>query len=142
MKKILIASDHGGLELKQELIKNFSKDFEFIDLGVKDRTSVDYPDFAKLLCEKLLSNQGEMGILVCGSGQGMAMQANRFKGIRAALCWDLPSAILSREHNNANVLCLGGRLIPFGYAVEIARTWLNTKFLGDRHTKRVEKLDK
>lgn len=146
--KILIASDHGGFALKTHLIQTLGASYlpgesssEFADLGPSDEKSVDYPDFAKKLCEKLLAGEGHFGILVCGSGQGMNMKANRYKGIRSALCWDLPSAKLSREHNNANVLCLGGRLIPFGYATEIAKTFLSTEFLGGRHEARVKKLD-
>ena len=142
--KILIASDHGGLSLKNYLLKeavSLGTDVEFIDLGAHDENSVDYPDYAKKLSQELLNKKADKGILVCGSGQGMAIQANRFKGIRAALCWDVPSAKLSREHNNSNVLCLGNRLIPHGLATEIVKVWLQTPFAGGRHEKRTEKLD-
>src|SRR4051812_32993090 len=106
--KILIASDHAGFKLKSYIISQLeilSDRFQFIDLGPSDEQSVDYPDYATKLCRALLEGKADLGILICGSGQGMAMRANRFKGIRAALCWDLPSAQLSRQHNNANVLC-------------------------------------
>jgi len=142
--KILIASDHAGFSLKQHLIKELpaiTEGLEFIDLGTHDEKSVDYPDFSKKLAQEFLSKKGDFGILICGSGQGMAMGANRFKHIRAALCWDIPSSQLSRRHNDANVLCLGSRLIPFGYAVEIAKVWLSTPFEGGRHQGRVSKLD-
>ena len=141
-EKILIASDHAGLPLKKHLIAELSREgVEFIDLGPEDEKSVDYPDFAKKLCEALLSKKATRGILMCGSGQGMAITANRFKGIRAALCWDLPSSELARKHNDANVLCLGARLIPFGYAAEIAKKFLSTPFEGGRHQNRVRSID-
>ncbi len=141
--KLLIASDHAGFKLKEFLISQLpvAQDVSLLDLGPSDEARVDYPDFSKKLCEALLSRKGDLGILICGSGQGMAMQANRFKGIRAALCWDLPSAQFSREHNDANVLCLGGRLIPDGYALEIARLWLKTPFAKGRHEERIKKFD-
>jgi ribose 5-phosphate isomerase B len=141
MKKLLIASDHAGFELKTELIKSFTSNFEFIDLGPSSQESVDYNDYAKKLCEALLSGKGDMGLLICGSGQGMVIQANRFKGIRAALCWSVESARLSRSHNNANVLCLAARLIDSPLNKEIAKTWLSTDFEGGRHLKRTEKFD-
>lgn len=143
MKKILIASDHAGFKLKQFLIAQLNpfEDIRWIDLGPSDEKSVDYPDYARKLCEAFLKKEGDGGILICGSGQGMAMQANRYKGIRAALCWDIPSAKYSRQHNDANVLCIGGRLIPQGYAVEIAKTWLQTPFENGRHAQRIAKFD-
>lgn len=144
MKKILIASDHAGFPLKEQLKRELTvldQSIEFIDLGTTDEKSVDYPDFSKKLAKAFLDGKGEAGILICGSGQGMAMGANRFKSIRAALCWDLPSAQLSRRHNDANILCLGSRLLPFGYAVEIAKVWLQTPFEGGRHQSRLDKLD-
>jgi ribose 5-phosphate isomerase B len=142
MPKVLIASDHAGLPLKKHLITDLGPEgVEWIDLGAHDETSVDYPDYAKKLSEELLKHKADFGVLVCGSGQGMAMTANKFKGIRAAMAWDLPSAKLSREHNNANILCMGARLIPFGLASEITRTWLSTSFAGGRHEKRTNKID-
>ncbi|MCC6276672.1 MAG: ribose 5-phosphate isomerase B [Oligoflexia bacterium] len=142
MTKVLIASDHAGLVLKEFLKSQAALlNIEFVDLGTHADTSVDYPDFATLLCKELLGGKASLGVLVCGSGQGMAMRANRFKGIRAALAWDETVARLSREHNNSNVLCLGSRLIPNGLAVNILKSWLNTSFAGGRHQGRVEKLD-
>ncbi len=144
--KILIASDHAGLELKTH-IKNLlaQKQISVEDLGPQNTDSVDYPDFAQRLCEKMpkvsSSQQPEiLGILVCGSGQGMAMKANKYSYIRAALCWDLISTQLAREHNNANILCLGGRLLPNGLALEMVERFLTTQFLGGRHEKRVLKI--
>ncbi len=139
--KIFIASDHAGFKYKEYLIHAL-KDLgigEIIDLGTNNEDSVDYPEFAKTLCEKVLEESAR-GILVCGSGQGMAMTANKFAGIRAALCWDLPSTILSRQHNNSNVLCLGSRLIPEGLGLMITQSWLKTKFLGGRHERRTAKI--
>jgi ribose 5-phosphate isomerase B len=102
---------------------------------------VDYPDFAQAACRRVLAGEAERGVLVCGSGIGMTMAANRFKGIRAALCWDLYTARFSRLHNNANVLCLPGRLMGKGLAEEVLRVWVETPFEGGRHERRVAKLD-
>jgi len=142
-KKILIASDHAGFELKEKFLKssNLFPEVEFLDLGPKDGTSVDYPDFAKKLSLELLKGRANEGVLICGSGQGMAIQANRFKGIRAALCWNAAVAKLSREHNNSNVLCLASRVVDEKTNIEILKTWLDTQFLGGRHLARVEKID-
>jgi len=142
--KVFIASDHAGFELKEYLKKNLPQ-VQFEDLGTHDTQSVDYPDFAAKLVEKMPieapeKNPDVFGILVCGSGQGMAIKANKYSHIRAALCWDHTSAKLSREHNNANVLCLGGRLIPFRTAVEMAQIFFKTEFAGGRHANRVGKL--
>lgn len=141
--RVLIASDHAGFELKEYLIKNLkSLNIEFLDQGTHNEESVDYPDYAKKLCKALLSGDAPRGILICGTGQGMAIQANRFKGIRAALCWSVGVAKLSREHNDSNVLCLAGRVLDRELALEIAKTWLTTEFLGGRHLRRTEKFDK
>ena len=110
-----------------------------MDLGTHTDQSVDYPDYANLLCDEVLKNKG-LGILICGSGQGMAIRANKFKKIRAALCWSPEIAKLSREHNDANVLCLSGRHIAIETNFNIVETFLNTSFLGGRHLQRVEKL--
>jgi ribose 5-phosphate isomerase B len=150
--KIFIAADHGGFALKKFLIselvdasssyKKNNETNEVVDLGTDSEASVDYPDFAEKLCHKILSEKGSLGILVCGSGQGMCMKANRFKNIRAALCWDLVSARLTREHNDANVLCLAGRQIPLGLALDITKIFLTTPFSqGIRHQNRIKKLD-
>lgn len=151
MKKILIASDHAGLNLKQEFIKN-NPELPWEDLGPTDTNSVDYPDFAEKLATKLsqLSKsypatedafRSEIcGVLICGSGQGMAIKANRFPQIRAALCWSEEVAKLSREHNNANVLCLGARAVTPEVAQKILKTFLSSAFEGGRHSQRVAKL--
>lgn len=139
MSKIFLASDHAGLELKNLIKKTFPK-FEIEDVGTFNEDSVDYPDFADLVAQKLFHHPTYFGILVCGSGQGMAMRANRYPHIRAALCWSEETAKLAREHNNANVLCLGGRIIEAKAAFDIIKIFLQTPFEGGRHEKRVGKL--
>jgi ribose 5-phosphate isomerase B len=146
-KTIYIGSDHAGFEFK-ELLKTYLKEqfpeIALNDVGPISNARVDYPDFAKKLAKSFPTSVGEAaktaGILICGSGQGMAMTANKFADIRAALCWDKPSAKLSRAHNDANVLCLGERLIPLGMAKNIIDTWLTTPFEGGRHADRVKKI--
>ncbi|MBX3022337.1 MAG: ribose 5-phosphate isomerase B [Bdellovibrionales bacterium] len=139
-KTIYVASDHAGLELKQHLIGRFPF-LPWKDLGTHDGASVDYPDFAAKLCGEMEHNlKDSLGVLVCGSGQGMAMRANRFPFIRAALCWNEEVAKLARQHNDANVLCLGGRLTVFPIAERILDVFLKTPFEGGRHQGRVDKL--
>lgn len=139
-KNILIASDHAGLDLKSHLLKRFP-DLPFLDLGTHTTDSVDYPDFAVQLCRELEGRlKDSCGILICGSGQGMAIRANRFPFVRAALCWSEETARLAREHNNANVLCLGGRLLDTTLAEKIVTLFLQTPFAGGRHQGRVDKL--
>ncbi len=140
-EKILIASDHGGFELKEK-IKQYliEKDYDVLDLGTNSNSSCDYPVFAKKLCKEVL-NTTTKGILVCGTGLGMQITANRFKGIRAVCVSDTYSAKMSKEHNNSNVLCLGARVLGFGLATEILNVWLNTDFLGERHQKRIAMID-
>lgn len=139
---ILIASDHGGYTLKEE-IKEFliSKGYELKDIGTDCEQSVDYPDFAHALCKMILSAKASRGILICGTGLGMSMSANRHQGIRAALCTNEYMAKMSRRHNDANVLCLGARVIAPELAKEIVLAFLNTSFEGGRHRKRIEKID-
>ena len=140
--KLYIGSDHGGFELKEKVKKHFSG-IDWIDQGSFNDESVDYPDIASKLCSNLLSNNSMInptGILICGSGQGMAMKANKFIGIRAALVWNEESTKLSREHNNANILCLGGRLIHHDLAIRCIEIFLNTPFAGGRHELRVKKI--
>jgi ribose 5-phosphate isomerase B len=151
MKKILIASDHSGFELKTQLMKN-NPELPWEDLGPSNTDSVDYPDFAKKLAEKLIEltgnsmitddafNTGIIGVLICGSGQGMAIKANKYPQIRAALCWNEDVARLSRLHNNANVLCLGARAIAPGEGQKIFKVFLDSPFEGGRHSQRVAKL--
>ena len=134
---LFIASDHAGFELKQKL----KTSFDLEDLGPDSDESVDYPDYAKALCEKVLATNSK-GILLCGSGIGMSITANRFQGIRAALVNSEELAALSRQHNDANVLILAARFIYEDQAQKIVNTWLNTDFEGGRHQRRVEKIEK
>ncbi len=145
IKKIFIASDHAGLPLKKHLIQKHSH-YPWEDLGVHNEQKSDYPQTAQLLCKQLIAtsvkdDESYRGVLVCASGQGMAMVANRFKGVRAALVWSKKSALLAREHNKANVLCLGARLLPFEVADKMLSIFINTPFAKDRHIKRVEMID-
>jgi ribose 5-phosphate isomerase B len=139
-KKIYIASDHAGFELKEYLINSFKKNnIEIIDLGCNSaKDSVDYPDYANKLCEKITENN--FGILICGTGVGISISANRHKKIRAALCYNKTIAELSRSHNDANVICLGARMLKKKYALAICKTFFTQKFDGQRHVARVEKL--
>jgi len=141
INKILIASDHAGYKLK-ELIKKFltKNRKSFLDLGTKNTDSVDYPDFAHLLSKKIKNNKNQFGVLICGSGTGMTMAANRHKNIRAALCYSIKSAKLSRKHNNANVITIGARLTKKNIALKCVSIFLQTNFEGGRHTKRVKKI--
>ena len=140
-KRILLASDHAGFQLK-EIIKKFliKKRKKVIDLGTKDKNSVDYPDYAHLLSAKLKKNKKQFGILICGSGIGMDMTANKHKNVRAALCYNLKSTKLSREHNNANVMAIGSRLTKKNIVLKCVSTFINTKFKGGRHLRRVKKI--
>ena len=140
MKKIFIASDHAGFRLKKNVISRLSKTKKIIDLGPESRDSVDYPDFARNLSKKVASNKGSFGILICGSGMGMAIAANKTKNIRAALCYSVKNTKLSRLHNNANVITLGERLIDKKKAFNLIKIFLSTKFEGGRHLRRVRKM--
>jgi len=140
-KKISISSDHAGFKLKEKIKKNLvKKKIKVIDLGPKTDKSVDYPDFAKKVARNVLSKKTNIGILVCGSGTGMAMSANKFKKIRAAVCYNKASTRLSRLHNNANILALGSRLTKKSTALKLVNTFLSTKFEGGRHLRRVKKI--
>ena len=141
LKKLYIASDHAGFTLKEFVKKKLSKKIKFDDQGPhSDEISVNYPDFAHKLCKKVSKNSSNIGILICGSGMGMAMAANRHKKIRAALCYSVKNTKLSRLHNNANVITLGARLINKNTAMKYINTFLKTKFEGGRHLKRVKKI--
>ena len=141
MKKIFISSDHAGYNLKEQIKNKFKKKYNFQDLGTNDsKISVNYPDYAHKLCKKISHNNKNIGILVCGSGMGMSMAANRHKKIRAAMCYSIKNTKLSRLHNNANVITLGSRLIKKNIAFKCIEVFLNTKFEGGRHTKRVRKI--
>jgi len=139
---ILIASDHAAFELKQHLV-DFLKEMhhEVNDLGVNRIESVDYPDFAHRLAEGIERGDGVQGILICGTGLGMSMSANRHPGIRAALCHDAYTAAMARKHNDANVLCLGARVLGVGVAEQVVRVFLSTPFEGGRHQRRVDKIE-
>jgi ribose 5-phosphate isomerase B len=139
--QIGLACDHGGFELKEEL-KAFltSVGVEPVDMGSFNEESVDYPDYGVLVAEKVSRGELERGILICGTGIGMSIVANKFPGVRAALANDLYSARCSREHNDANVLVIGGRIIGRGMALEIVKVWLNTSFAGGRHQRRIDKI--
>ena len=141
IKKVFLASDHAGFFLKQA-INNFlsRKGFKTYDLGPKNNDSTDYPDYAHLLAKKMTKHKNNMGILVCGSGEGMIMAANRHKNIRAALCYDTKSTKLSRKHNNANVMAIGSRLTKKEVALRCTDIFLKTKFEGGRHLKRIRKI--
>jgi ribose 5-phosphate isomerase B len=140
--QIGLACDHGGFELKEEL-KAFveSLGIEPIDMGTFNEDSVDYPDFGVLVAEKVSRGELEKGILICGTGIGMSMVANKFPRIRAALANDLYSSRCSREHNDANILIIGGRIVGKELAKEIVRVWLETPFAGGRHKRRLEKIE-
>ncbi len=140
-KKICIASDHAGYDLK-EIIKDYLifNNISIIDLGPSKNKSVDYPDYAKKVSKRLKLKKSDVGILVCGSGTGMAISANKIKGIRAAVCYNLKSTRLSRQHNNANIIALGSRLTKKKISLKLVSTFINTKFEGGRHQRRVKKI--
>ena len=138
---MVLASDHAGFKLKEE-IKKFliKKGKKVLDLGTKSTNSVDYPDYAHLLSKKMSNDKNQFGILVCGSGTGMSMAANKHKNIRAALCYNEKSTKLSRLHNNANVMTIGSRLIKKNVALKCVGTFLKTNFEGGRHSRRIKKI--
>ena len=138
---IAIGSDHGGFNLKAEITKTFTQEnVEFRDFGTHSTESVDYPDIARLIGQAVISGECTRGIIICGTGIGVSIAANKMKGIRAALCHDEFSAEMSRAHNNANILTMGERVIGAGLACKIVSTWLKTDFLGGRHGCRVDKI--
>lgn len=139
--KIALGCDHGGLEHKNAIGEYLKENgFEVVDFGIYEQVSVDYPDIAKKVCESILAGETVRGILVCGTGIGMSIAANKYNGIRAAACSEHFSAKYTRLHNNSNVLCLGGRVIGVGTAIELADIFVNTEFEGGRHQKRVDKI--
>ncbi|MEG2525078.1 MAG: ribose 5-phosphate isomerase B [Oscillospiraceae bacterium] len=138
---IAIASDHGGLSLKKAIMQYLkTKNIEYSDLGTYTEESCDYPDYAAKVCRSVIGEESEKGIWVCGTGIGMSLAANKFKGIRAAVCGDCFSAKYTRMHNDANILCLGERVTGEGLALEIVELFLNTDFEGGRHARRLAKL--
>jgi ribose 5-phosphate isomerase B len=140
--QIGLACDHGGFELKEEL-KAFLKSIglEPVDLGTFNEESVDYPDYGILVAEKVSKRELEKGILICGTGIGMSIVANKFRGVRAALANDLYSSRFSKEHTDANILVIGGRIVGRELAKEIVKVWLDTPFAGGRHKRRLEKIE-
>jgi ribose 5-phosphate isomerase B len=139
--KITLGSDHGGYELKEIIIAYLQQEgIETADVGCYSDASVDYPDFADKVCREVRSGASDLGILICGTGIGMSIAANRFRDIRAALCHEAFTARMSREHNNANILCLGARVIGTEVALDIVRVWTTTDFAAGRHQLRLDKL--
>lgn len=142
---IYIGSDHAGYEFKinlvSHIIEKFS-DYEIFDCGTYTDETVDYPDYAEKVCENVLKNENSLGILICGTGIGMSIAANKINGIRAALCSDSFTSKFSRKHNNSNVLVLGSRVVGFGVATDIVENFLNNKFDGDRHLDRLDLIEK
>ncbi len=139
--RVILASDHGGVNLRQEVAGLLTElNVEFEDIGCDCEGSVDYPDYAIPAAERVANGEFDKAILICGTGIGMSISANKVKGIRAALVHDLFTAKVTREHNDSNVLCMGERVIGPGLAVEIARTWVQTDFEAGRHEKRVNKI--
>lgn len=139
--KIGIASDHGGVNLKKIIVEDLVKQgYDVEDFGPADTTSVDYPDYSKKVTDAILTGEVERGILICGTGIGMSIAANKVKGIRCALTHDVFSAQATRAHNDTNVIALGERVIGPGLALLVVKTWLETEFEGGRHAKRIEKI--
>ena len=140
---IAIGSDHAGYELKEKIKKHFEENnIKFIDFGTFSSDSCDYPIIAEKVGNSVSHKESEKGILICGAGIGMSIAANKIKGVRAALCYEPELAVLARKHNNANVLCMGGRFTNFEKAKEIVKVFLNTDFEGERHQKRVDLIKK
>ena len=141
MNEILIASDHAGYKLKKILIQELQGEIKFDDLGPFSEDSVDYPDYAKKLSKKIDLKKDLLGVLICGSGIGMSMVANRFKNVRAALCMNNKMSMLARQHNNANILVLGSRLISEQEAIKCLLVFLKTNYEGGRHQARLDKFN-
>ena len=142
MKKIVLGADHGGYELKNAIKAHLeARGFEAVDVGTNSGESCDYPVFASRLCKKLQNGEADLGILICGTGIGMSMAANKHRGIRAACCSDTLSARLTRLHNNANVLCLGARVLGTGLALDLVDQFVDAEFEGDRHIKRLSLIE-
>ena len=143
MRKILLGADHGGFELKEHIKSHLTNcGFEVVDVGTNSTDSCDYPIFANKLCRGIQNGEAELGILVCGTGIGMSIAANKHKGIRAAACSDTFSARLTRLHNNSNVLCLGARVLGAGLALDLVDAFVGAEFEGERHTRRLSLIDK
>jgi len=141
-KIIALGADHAGVDYKVRLIEFLQKHgYNCINIGTDNYDSVDYPIFAKAVCDKIINGSADFGILICGTGIGMSMVANRYTHIRAAVCTDIKSAELTRQHNNANILCLGARIISYEEAQDITQTFLSNDFMGGKHEKRIRMFD-
>ena len=142
MDLIEIASDHGGFSLKVDIVSFLNElGYEVNDMGPKNQNAVDYPDYGIRIAQAVTQNTDSRGILICGTGIGMSIVVNRFPGIRGTLCSDLYTAKLCREHNDSNILIMGGRVVGHGLAREIVKVWLSTPFEGGRHQKRLDKIN-
>ena len=142
MDLIAIASDHGGFSLKVDIVSFLNElGYEVNDMGPKNQNSVDYPDYGIRIAQAVTQNTDSRGIVICGTGIGMSIVVNRFTGIRGTLCSDLYTAKLCREHNDSNILIMGGRVVGHGLAREIVKVWLSTPFDGGRHQKRLDKIN-
>ena len=141
--KIAVASDHGGYQLKEEIKKYLeSRNIEVLDLGTNSEESVDYPEYGHACGEAVASGKADRGIVCCGTGIGISIAANKVKGIRCALCTDVNMAVMTRKHNDANMLAMGGRTTDTKTALEITAAWLDTEFEGGRHQRRVDMLNR
>ena len=138
--KILIGNDHAGYSLKLSIIKNLEDKYEFFDKGSYSDESVDYPDYASIIAKEIQSEKGDLGILICGTGNGVCMTANKFKRIRAVMCWNEEIAKLAKQHNNANIICLPSRFIKVEEAIKIIESFILEKFEGGRHERRIKKI--
>ena len=137
---ISIGNDHAGVDYKNYIIKNLEEKYNIVNHGTDDTNSVDYPDFAHPVSLDIDNSKSDLGILICGSGNGVAMTANKYKKVRAALCWSEEIAKLAKQHNNANVVCIPARFISKEDALQIVRSFIDTKFEGGRHERRVNKI--
>ncbi len=139
--KILIGNDHAGYTLKLSIIKNLEDKYEFFDKGSYSDESVDYPDYASIIAKEIQSEKGDLGIIICGTGNGVCMTANKFKGIRAVICWNEEIAKLAKQHNNANIICIPSRFIKVEEAMKIIESFILEKFEGGRHERRIKKIN-
>ena len=139
--KILIGNDHAGYSLKLSIIKNLEDKYEFFDKGSYSDESVDYPDYASIIAKEIQSEKGDLGIIICGTGNGVCMTANKFKGIRAVICWNEEIAKLAKQHNNANIICIPSRFIKVEEALKIIESFILEKFEGGRHERRIKKIN-
>ena len=139
--KILIGNDHAGYSLKLSIIKNLEDKYEFFDKGSYSNESVDYPDYASIIAKEIQSEKGDLGIIICGTGNGVCMTANKYKGIRAVICWNEEIAKLAKQHNNANIICMPSRFIKVEEAIKIIESFILEKFEGGRHERRIKKIN-